>query len=180
MTVQLWLTREDRAVARPKRKRDPEADLRLEFWRRCARRLNEAELPTRPPFSGRVHGLYLRKREDPYWDRFPVRRGLFFAVLEDVQARELRIAFIVDHPEYSGRVLQVLAEHRPEIERVLRVPTELDLGKKGSLRRELYIRRPADLTDRWYWPQYHAWTVEQLIRLRRVLRPHLNRALSQL
>lgn len=159
---------------------DPEAELRAEFWRRCAVRLREAELPTRAPFFARVNGLYLRKREDPYWDRLPVRRGLFFAALENPEARDLRVSFIVDHPEYSGRVLQTLAEHRPEIDRVLRLGTGLDMGEKDSLRRELFVRRTADLTDRFYWPEYHGWVVEQMIRLRRALRPHLHRALSQI
>lgn len=163
-----------------RKKEDPTELLRLEFWRRLAARLGEAELPTHPPFSSRTHGIYLRKREDPYWDRFPVRRGLFFAVLEDRRAGHLRVSFIVDHPEYSGRVLQMLAEHQPEIERCLRRPTGLDVGDGDSLRRELFVRRPAEITDSMFWPHYHAWSVEQLLRLRRALRTHLNRALSQL
>ncbi|MGH7540241.1 MAG: DUF4268 domain-containing protein, partial [Gemmatimonadota bacterium] len=122
----------------------------------------------------------LRKREDPYWDRFPVQRGLFFAVIEDPKEGELRVAFIVDHPEYSGRVFHSLAEHKPEIERLLRQGTELDMGEPDSFHRQLFIRRRADLTDRVRWPEYQAWTVEHLIRLRRALRPHLRQVLSQL
>lgn len=149
----------------------------MAFWTFCAERMTAAGLPARDPLPNKLPELYLRKPEDPYWNELPMRGKLFFAALNNTEDLELRVAFIIDHEEYGDRIFQALQAARGPIEAKLGETAEFDQGAAGAVRRQVVLRRRADIRNRQRWGEYADWIVEKLKTLRTAIRPHLEEAL---
>lgn len=95
--------------------------------------------------------------------------SLFDSVSETFGSNELRSEVVIDS-ENSKTHFSMLMEKTNEIESMVgEAMTWHNPSKKRMCR--IFLRKPAVLTDRGKWPEYHAWLLEKLELLHRIFSP---------
>ena len=138
--------------------------LRLEFWTEYKGFLEAANCSVKPskpqPQSRMTHrigrtGFYLSSVAS-YYD-----------LQEEKSGQELRVELDIDHRD-SLAYFEMLRGRKQEIEKAIGEPL-IWHSSEAKLRR-IYVRRPADLTNRDLWPEFHQWLKVRLEKFDQVFR----------
>lgn len=108
-----------------------------------------------------------RKPQPQHWMNHPIgRAGFLINSIASVEGGEIRAEFIIDHKD-SKEYYALLEEHKEEIDREIG-DDPIWYNVEGVRNCRVYVRRPADITNKDKWPEYNKWLKDNLETLQKI------------
>ncbi len=164
-TVVAGPTREARQVGEQKKELAERHLLRLEFWKQLLERARD---------KTQLHAR-IAPGTDNWISASAGKSGISYSYVIRMEDAQVELYIDRGDAEQNKRIFDALHEHKTEIEADFGGPLEWQRLDAKRACRVRYLLTDGGLQDKQHWPKIQDAMIEAMIRLERVMKPHLQR-----